>query len=126
MAPCMSPCMAGRRKLGQDHLVGCIGVKLNGSWSKGGRTGDQDQKGRSDKTGIRIAGEGGVERIAAARRVTAAFPEAVRAHLSSAPRRPITSLKVMRRSSMAAIVIVPALTSAAADVQGAMAGRRAG
>src|SRR5215472_6727539 len=29
MAPCMSPCMAGRRKLGQDHLVRCIGVKLD-------------------------------------------------------------------------------------------------
>jgi hypothetical protein len=30
-----------------------IGVKLNGSWFKSGRTGDQDQKGRSGKTDIR-------------------------------------------------------------------------
>jgi hypothetical protein len=29
----------------------CMGVKRNGSWSKGDRTGDQDQKGRSGKTG---------------------------------------------------------------------------
>jgi hypothetical protein len=34
-----------------------MGVKLNGSWFKGGRTGDQDQKGRSDKTGVRVTGE---------------------------------------------------------------------
>ena len=31
----------------------CIGVKRNGSWFNGDRTGDQDQKGRSVKTGIR-------------------------------------------------------------------------